>query len=705
VLPRPTPRTRRLLAGATAALVGLSGLAVGGSAAASDRDRVPDLHLVTLSGPGTAGGAREADLLERQDALLERVEASEPVYRWTAALNGFAVRLAPGQVADLEADPDVALVERNEVVDMAATTQPVTADRVAPQRRLRGGAGVVIGFVDSGIDPAALVFSDVPRLGRDSSDFEGTCAPGDGWPAGTCNRKVVGARWFVDGFGVDRLRSSETLSARDAAGHGTQVASVAAGNSGVTVRIGERNLGDFGGVAPQARVAVYKACWSAPDPAEDGCATADLVTAVDRATADRVDVLNLAVSGPNRTDTVERALLGAAEADVVAVAAAGNADRTSYAAHASPWTTTVGALSAPRRRGAVDIKGGPTLLGASRLARPLPPTRIVLAEDAAVAGAGAVEARQCRPGALDAAAVAGRVVVCERGGIGRIDKSAAVAQVDAAGMVLVNTRPEAVHDDFHDVPTVHLRAAAGETLRRWLTDHGTARASLHRARGGPGGATVAGWSSPGDPRGDVVKPDLVATGASVLGATPRTTGRDWALFSGTSAAAAHVSGLAALLRAEHRDWSATRVRSVLATTARNVPGVGALVEGSGRARTRPVRPGLSIDEEPRSYRRALETGSDALNTPSLLLRAGRSTATREITNLGARAEYFSVRVTGFEAHRVRVTPLAVRLAPGETARFQVSVEGTGSLTGLDSGAVTWRGARGSRTRIPVALTR
>ena len=73
------------------------------------------------------------------------------------------------------------------------------------------------------------------------------------------------------------------------------MASIAAGNAQVSVQVNDQRLGSYGGVAPQARVAAYKACWTAPDPADDGCSTADLVTAVDTAVRDRVDVLNLSV--------------------------------------------------------------------------------------------------------------------------------------------------------------------------------------------------------------------------------------------------------------------------------------------------------------------------------------------------------------------------------------------------------------------------
>ncbi|WP_442939929.1 hypothetical protein [Nocardioides sp. B-3] len=84
---------------------------------------------------------------------------------------------------------------------------------------------------------------------------------------------------------------------------------------------------------------------------------------------------------------------------------------------------------------------------------------------------------------------------------------------------------------------------------------------------------------------------------------------------------------------------------------------------------------------------------------------GGGTATRRLTNLGSRAEYFSVRAIGFQQHRVRMTPVALRLAPGETATVRITITGPGGPTRLDDGWLVWRGARGSETRVPVAITR
>lgn len=663
------------------------------------------LTLVTLHGPGTSAGTREAaDLLARQDDLLAAIGAGEPVYRWTTALNGFAAHLTEAQVAVLDDQPGVAAIETDEVRPLAGRTSMAAVRGAVTSPRLRGGAGVVIGVVDSGIAPDSPAFAEVPGLGRAPEDFAGACAEGEGWTLEDCTRKVVGARWFVEGFGPARVRSSESLSALDVLGHGTQVASVAAGNAGVSVRVDDRDAGRFGGIAPQARVAAYKACWGAPDPSGDGCSTADVVSAVDAAVADRVDVLNLALAGGDGIDTLQRALLGAAEADIVVVGAAGNSAAAAYSAHASPWVTTVGSAVGRMSRGRVSVAGGPSWTGGGR---PVDVRgRAVLAQDAPAPGASRREAAECRHGSLDSRLVAERIVVCRRGGIGRIDKSESVAQAGGRAMVLVNRRPGSVSADFHSVPTVHLSAAAGRDLSRWVAHHPAARLRMSRANGDPGTRRTATWSAPGDPRGATVKPDAVADGDAVLGALPGSTGRSWGVFSGSSAATAHASGIAALILGQHPDWSASVVRSQLVTSARPIRGSSVLVQGAGALPNRATTAHLALDVPTRAWRRALRSLTLAdLNSSSLLLSARQTSAVRRVTNVGTRAEYFSVTARGFTSHRVTVQPLAVRLAPGQSATFTITVAGPTTPGRLDDGELVWLGARGGVTRVPVALTR
>jgi minor extracellular serine protease Vpr len=348
------------------------------------------------------------------------------------------------------------------------------------------------------------------------------------------------------------------------------------------------------------------------------------------------------------------------------------------------------------------VAGGPTLTGASRSRRTTGPVRLVLGSDVAAPGVRRRDAAQCRPGSLDAALTSGRAVYCERGGIGRIDKSDAVARADGVAMVLGNVRPGPVVDDFHAVPTVQLSAPDAVRLHRWVRTHDRTTIRMSGLAPSPGAGRTAAWSPPGDPRASLVKPDVVAVGDGVLGAVPDD--RGWSLFSGSSASTARVSGAAALLRSHH-DWRAPVVRSVLATTAVPLAGDSVLQQGAGRAGADVHGARLALVVRTSRYREALDSGSWAdLNLSSVLVR-GNVAVTRRVTNLGSRAEYFSAQAVGFTRHRVRVSPLATRLDPGESATFRIAVSGPTTPGSVDDGWIRWRGARGSVTRVPVAITR
>jgi minor extracellular serine protease Vpr len=705
-LERPVPGVRRVLAVGALALAGLA--AVPAAPAPADDSR--GLYLVTLDGPGLSGlrsGASPALADLRMSAEQARVLASvggpPTVYTWHTALNGFAAELTDAEAEQLSALPEVALVEPNEVRSLAGSA-PRRLGTIGPNGASQGGAGTVIGVIDSGIAPESRLFADVPQLGRRPAGFGDDCPEAEGWDADSCNGKLVAAEWFVDGFGEDHLRAAASLSPLDTDGHGTQMASIAAGNADVAVRVPGQSLGSFGGMAPQARLAIYKACWGAPDPKDDGCATADLVTAIDQATSDGVDVLSLSVGGPAEFDTVERALLGAAEADVVVVAAAGNDGRAAYAGHPSPWVTTVGGTTAALRRGQVVRGSAKPLTGARVATRPVGPARIVVGARVPAPGSSHDEARVCAPGSLDARAVGGRIVLCERGAVGRVDKSRAVELADGVGMVLVNEARGSLDEDFHSVPTVHLAQQPGRDLRRWAVRHHRQRVSLRPVGLVPSQPHVAAWSSSGDPSAAVLKPDLVAPATGILGGVPADArGVTWDFVTGTSAATAYTTGVAASLLAR-RDLSAVEVRSALATTAQPL-GDGVLAAGAGRVRSDDATaPGLVYQLDPADYRGWLEGRRTHLNTPSILFSGGLSGASRTVTNVGPRARYFSSQAIGFR-QRVRVTPAAVRLDPGESATYRVRLVGNRVATRADDGYVVWRGASGTVTRIPVLISR
>src|SRR4029453_6631913 len=163
-------------------------------------------------------------------------------------------------------------------------------------------------------------------------------------------QKLIGAQRFNAAWGGDaglqRARQWEFASPRDYNGHGTHTASTAGGNHAVPLTGPAAVFGQISGMAPRARIAVYKGLWSTHDAALASGFSSDLVAAVDQAVADGVDVINYSISGTltNFLDPVEVAFLFAADAGVFVAASAGNSGpTTSTVAHPSPWITTVAA--------------------------------------------------------------------------------------------------------------------------------------------------------------------------------------------------------------------------------------------------------------------------------------------------------------------------------------------------------------------------
>ena len=96
------------------------------------------------------------------------------------------------------------------------------------------------------------------------------------------------------------------------------------------------------------------------------------------------------------------------------------------------------------------------------------------------------------------------------------------------------------------------------------------RAITVAAESEQGGAEMASFSSSGPtPLSLRMKPDVTAPGVEVLSSVPRREGL-WASFSGTSMAAPHVAGAAALLHQRHRSWSVQQIKSALVQTGRPV---------------------------------------------------------------------------------------------------------------------------------------
>ncbi|GJP43897.1 hypothetical protein CLOM_g3295 [Closterium sp. NIES-68] len=280
----------------------------------------------------------------------------------TFTANSFAATLTAAEVKKLKKHPAVAAIEPDVLFTKLTTDSPrflKLPETLWPATggQDSAGEGMVIGIVDTGIwpehpsfaDPAYKPYSRPPRRWR------GKCEKRADFSA--CNRKVIGARFFSKGFKKNMGSISSTvdyLSARDADGHGTWCAGAAAGNGHVQYAAGTGySYGNTSGMAPRARLAIYKVLWKQSD-GQSFATYSDIRAAVDAAVSDGVDVLSISLGGSVPSYFSDIAYINAAKAGVFVVMAAGNAGRPNpkklvgTIGNASPFYLTVGASSISR---------------------------------------------------------------------------------------------------------------------------------------------------------------------------------------------------------------------------------------------------------------------------------------------------------------------------------------------------------------------
>ncbi|HEX8077033.1 MAG TPA: S8 family peptidase, partial [Chthoniobacterales bacterium] len=717
-------------------------------------------------------------LKEKHDAAIRNVGNATKLYSYTFSYNGFAAKLTDAQAAAMAKEDGVVAVSRDELMTADTASTPGflgltnsgglwdQLGGVGDKKTSGAGDGIIIGVIDTGIWPESKSFGDRDADGKllfqQIPGWHGVCEANgktDGsWNATSCNQKLIGARHYNAGFGGDAGVAAtlpwEFNSPRDYNGHGTHTASTSGGNNSVQIPVTALSLS---GIAPRARVAMYKALWHQADGTGSGF-TSDLVAGIDQAVADGVDVINYSVSGStsNFLHPAEVAFLNAADAGVFVATSAGNSGPgSSTVAHPGVWETTVAASSHPRlATGSVLLGNNATYEGRS-VAPAAGPGTVVLASASGLPGADPDLLRQCfsNPVVLDPAKIAGKIVVCERGGFtpapfaanARVDKSAAVKNGGGVAMILVNVTANNIVADIHSVPTVHLNNVDGAAVKTYVTGAGAAAtAKINQATiTNPANVApiTASFSSRGPSLaagGDILKPDVIAPGVDVLASvapTANNAGQNFASYQGTSMSSPHVAGVAALLKQLHPNWSPMMIKSALMTTGYNVldPSLSDATrifrQGAGHiAPNTAADPGLVFDSNVNDWLAFLcgrpITGLDPatctalqgagysfdasdMNTASIAigdLLATSQTVKRRMTNVGNATATYTAAYTGMANLNVAISPATLTLQPGETKPFTVTFTKTGSTPAGSyiGGQLTWTGA-GHSVRIPMVV--
>ena len=440
---------------------------------------------------------------------------------------------------------------------------------------------------------------------------------------------------------------------------------------------------------------------------------------------DGVDVLNYSISGSGSvyTDAVELAFLDAYAAGVSVNASAGNdGPGASTANHAGPWVTTVAASTFDRQfmskltltstDGATYSKDGSTLTqGVSG-------AEVVLAASVP----GYTGGKLCLT-PFAAASLTGKVVVCERGENGRVEKGYNASQGDAAGMILYNPTASDVETDNHFLPTIHLEGPNTDLLT-FLGAHPGITATWAAGVAAPAkGDVMAGFSSRG-PIGEFLKPDVTAPGVQILaGLTPESTdlatgpqGELYQAIAGTSMSSPHAAGVSALVIAAHPNWTPGQVKSALMTSSlqavTNVDGskAGVFDRGAGSIRAnRALSPTLTISETAADF---VASAGDPLsrqdlNIPSIYIDPlpGAAVVKRTVTNVTNSSQTFTVKSTMAGGTKAIVSPSHFTLQPGKSRTVTVILSGVGAADGWHEGQLTFTSSRSNTTPVvmPVAV--
>lgn len=549
-------------------------------------------------------------LTERLKQFEERLRRVSPQFRirrrFTGLLNGLSLDMPTGLVARIQSMPEVLsvvpnrryhslLTESNDLMNVPLIWEHLGGETLA-------GAGIKIGVIDTGIDHTHVMFDD-----------QGYEFP-PGFPLGDTaftNRKIIVARVFTTTGDAD-----EDSTPRDRDGHGTHVASCAAGRLNTP-----SPLGFISGVAPYAYLGNYKVF------AGNFTTLEQIVSALEACVEDGMDIVNLSLGSEAYInillDPEAIALKNAIQAGVVVVAAAGNGGEAETIGSPGqiPEVITVGSVTnAHTGENATDTSiarlnvyaDGKEIVTYHEVvlaqdpnffSRPVVGRFQLVDTDSLDEGAfgGAEDGLACA--ALPPDSVANQWALIQRGNCTFTDKINHVQAAGGWGALIYNHAAAAEDPDQPmrdpsvlgtEIPSYFVSRNTGLLIKSAFQAATLVEAEfytdpplVHSQRA----LTLSPFSSWGPSLSYEIKPDILAVGEGCYAATQNDlpgergfrffelTGFEVSGFnfsSGTSFSSPRIAGAAALLKQRHPDWGPTDIRAALVTSAERPSGLASL---------------------------------------------------------------------------------------------------------------------------------
>jgi subtilisin family serine protease len=650
---------------------------------------------------------------------------SRLIYSYNKATNGFAAKLTEEELKVLEKHPlFLRAIPANKPYKLMTTHTPdflqLRGSDGLWKKTKNMGEGIIVGILDTGISPGHPSFDD-KGMPSPPAKWKGHCD----FNATICNNKLIGAKSFLKAGG-DELRHIPPTDGDD---HGTHTASTAVGASVKKINILGIALGEASGVAPRAHLAVYRVC------DKQGCRVPDVIKGIEEAVNDGCDVISLSL-GPEKgqpfyLDPIAIGGFYAILKGVFVSTAAGNSGpKASTVSNDAPWVLTVAASTTDRQIKSIVKLGNGLELNGETMYQPKNWTNKML-ELVYLGSEGTnVSASKCLNGTLDRNLVFGKIIVCDRGENGRMEKGQVVLQAGGAGMILVNREIDAYSTDAdsHVLPASHVSFVDGQKIKDYIRSTEQPLATFlfkGVSYNNPFNPSIASFSSRGPSLVSplILKPDIAGPGASIVAAVPpiplgRKKTQNFVVMSGTSMATPHLSGIAALIKKAHPSWSPAAIKSAIMTTADvtdidgkpivdqvgNIP-ADIFVMGTGNVNpNKALDPGLVYDLIPEEYIQYLcglgykdkdvnaiihpaalvqcekvkAIPEEQLNYPSIAISFRENNTKsiyRTVTNVGKEKAKYKAEIIVPEGTTMKVVPSTLKFKSlNEKQSFQIIVE-------------------------------